>query len=71
MSKALLVQYSDCQPLSLVCDALPYGIGAVLSHILPNGMEAPINYYSRTLSATERNYSQLGKEALAAVAGIK
>lgn len=62
-SNALLVQYSDSQPLSLVCDASPYDIGAVLRHMLPNGTEAPIAYYSRTLLTTERNYSQLDKEA--------
>lgn len=67
----VLVQYSDHFPLTLVCDASPYGIGTVLNHKLPNGVEAPIAYFSRTLSAAERNYSQLDKEALAAVAAIK
>lgn len=69
-SDAVLVQY-DSLPLSLTCDASPYGVGAVLSHILPNGSEAPIAYYSRTLSVAERNYSRLDREALAAIAGMK
>lgn len=36
-SNAVLVQYNDTLPLSLACDASPYGVGAVLSHKLPNG----------------------------------
>lgn len=44
--------------------------GAVLSHTFPDGMEAPIAYYSRTLFASEYNYSQLDWEVLTAVTGI-
>lgn len=40
-SDSVLVQYSDSLPFVLACDASPYGIGAVLSHRLPNGSEAP------------------------------
>lgn len=36
-----------------------------------NGVKAPITFYSRTLSGAEQNYSQLDKEVLAAVAGVK
>ncbi|XP_060539010.1 uncharacterized protein K02A2.6-like [Pantherophis guttatus] len=70
-SDAVLVQYSESLPLVLAADASPFGIGAVLSHALPNGTEAPIAFYSRTLSSTERNYGQIDKEALAAVAAVK
>ncbi|XP_060541499.1 uncharacterized protein LOC117675782 [Pantherophis guttatus] len=70
-SSAVLVQYSSHLPLVITADASPFGIGAVLSHRFPNGIEAPIAYYSRTLSSTERKYSQLDREALAAVASVK
>lgn len=70
-SDSILLQYDNNLPLTLTCDASPYGVGAVLSHCLPNGTEAPITYYSRTLSATEWNYGHIDKEALAIVAAVK
>uniref|UniRef100_A0A2D4JCH7 Reverse transcriptase/retrotransposon-derived protein RNase H-like domain-containing protein n=1 Tax=Micrurus lemniscatus lemniscatus TaxID=129467 RepID=A0A2D4JCH7_MICLE len=70
-SNSILVQYNETLPLMLTCDASPFEIGAVLSHWMPNGNEAPIAFYSKTLSKAEQNYSQLDKEAMAAVAGIK
>ena len=54
-----------------MCDASPYGIGAVLSQIDEQGIERPVAYASCTLSQPEKNYSQLEKEALALIFGTK
>ena len=36
-SPKLLVHFDDQKPIVLACDASPFGIGAVLSHILDDG----------------------------------
>ncbi|GBN30968.1 Transposon Ty3-G Gag-Pol polyprotein [Araneus ventricosus] len=70
-SDSVLVPFNEKLPLILICDASPYGVGYVLSNLMPDGREAPIAYASRTLTSTERNYSQLDKEALSIIAGVK
>ncbi|XP_058872250.1 uncharacterized protein K02A2.6-like [Acipenser ruthenus] len=71
LTSQLLVHFDSKKPLLLACDASPYGVGAVLSHTLPDGSERPISFASRTLAPAEKNYSQLDKEALAIVFGVK
>ena len=70
-SDHVLTHYDPDLPLKMDCDASSVELGAVISHVGPNGRERPIAYASRTLSASERNYSQIEKEALAIVFGIK
>ena len=69
-SSRVLVHFDASLPLLLECDALPYGLGAVLSHRMSNGDERPVCFASRSLTTVERKYSQLNKEALAIVFGV-
>ena len=69
-SDSLLVHFDQDKPILLACDASPYGVGAVLSHQMPDESERPIAFASRSLLPTERNYSQLDKEGLSLVFGV-
>ena len=68
-SNTLLVHFNPSRKLTLMCNASPYGVGAVLSQIDAQGIKRPVAYASRTLSQPEKNYSQLEKEALALIFG--
>lgn len=66
----LLEPYDPLKPITLVVDASPYGVGAVLSHVVEN-VEKPICFASWTLTPAQINYAQVHKEALAVIFGIK
>ena len=70
MNSSCLTHYYLAKPLRLKCDASPEGIGACLTHVMPDGTEQPIVFTSRTLSSTERGYAQLEREALALINGV-
>ena len=71
LSQSVLTHYNPELPIRLACDASPYGVGSVISNILPNGQERPIAFASRTLIKAEQNYAQIECEALSIVFGVR
>ena len=67
-SEEVLAHYDPQLPIKLEWDASPYGFGAVYKSQVT---ERPIAYASRSLTKTEKHYSQIDKEALALVWGVK
>ena len=66
----VLAHYDPKEQIYLAVDASPVGLGAVISH--GRGKEErPIAFASRTLTDAEKNYSQIDREALAIIYGIK
>ncbi|KAJ8707558.1 hypothetical protein PYW08_010810 [Mythimna loreyi] len=58
------------RPFEVHTDASNYGIGAMLTQTI-NSKEHPIAYMSRSLSASERNYSITERETLAVITALE
>lgn len=68
-SSEVLANFDPEKQLILTCDASDYGISAILSHATEKG-ERPIAYASKTLTAAERKYAAIDKEARAIIFGV-
>ena len=70
LSSTVVVHFNPELPIVLACDASAYRVGAILAHKMPDGSERPVGFASRTLSKTEKGYSQIEKEGLSCVFGV-
>lgn len=71
ISVPVLVHADFEKPLFLQCDAITYGIGAVLTQLGDDGHEWPITYMSQKLNKAQRNYSITELGCLAVILAIK
>ena len=70
-SDTVLTHFDPNQKTIITCDASPVGVGAILSQVDESGVEKPVAYASRSLSAAERKYAQIDREALAIIFSVK
>ncbi|KII62819.1 Retrovirus-related Pol polyprotein [Thelohanellus kitauei] len=71
VKKTLLNKLDPNNTLILTTDASSVGVGAVLLHRLPDESERPISHASKTLSDQQRKYSQMKREGMAIIYGLK
>ncbi|XP_054287559.1 uncharacterized protein K02A2.6-like [Macrosteles quadrilineatus] len=71
LSDRILIPFNPKLDLVVTADASPYGVGALISHRLPDNSERPVAFASRTLSPQEQRYPQIEREALALVFAVK
>jgi hypothetical protein len=69
-SEDTLAHFNPDAELILTVDASPTGLAAILSQV-ENKVERPVAYMSRSLTAAEKQYSQIQKEATAIVFGVR
>ena len=58
----MLAHYDHKLLVEISVDASPYGLGAVIMHVYPNGNRRPIAYASRTLKKHWKRNGQIDKD---------
>lgn len=71
LSDLLLTHYDPSMPIVVAADASNDGIGATISHIFPDKSEKAIEHASITFSDSQKNYSQIEKEALGLIFAVQ
>ena len=71
ISAEVMAYYNPSAETHLIVDASPCGLGAILNQKQSIGDFRPVAYASRTLTPTERRYSQTEREALAVLFAIQ
>ena len=62
MAAPVLTRFDPKLPICVARDTSQYGIGAVISHIMPNSTEQPIAYALCSLSSTETSMHKWKKK---------
>ena len=70
-SELVLRHFQSDRETSLIVDAGPIGLGAILVQKQPDGSLHPVSYASRSLTPVEQRYSQTEREALAVIWGCE
>ena len=71
ISAEVMAYYNPSAETHLIIDGSPCGLGAILNQKQSKGDFRPVAYASRTLTPTERHYSQTEREALAVLFSIQ
>lgn len=64
-------RYDSSPSIVVASKASNYGVDAAVLHTIPDGSEKAISHVARSLTTTERNYRQIGKEALPIIFAVK
>lgn len=70
-SDMVVAHFDTSLETSIIVDAGPVGLGAILVQKQKDGTLRPVHFASRTLTDVERRYSQTEREALAVIFGCE
>lgn len=61
MSSRIIVHYDPALSICLASDASPYGVRALIFHIMLNDLEKPVAFTLQTLTNIAKTYKQMKK----------